>query len=233
MNPRDTPPPITATLGSQVTREEKQNEVRAALDRIGEAFDGIDSYNAAGRNEPLTAALRRFPRQHRVPLTLDTMVALADRINELSNIVKQTALTADDLPQAGWGFVPEPSDPRDPIHVEGTENDYICADCGEPRADASGWCADCSKRHVLVDAAQLSKGDEVAGLGPVVAVANYNDGDGIWVLVTVKTGPTQTRALQRRPDEVVRVVAAPDSDGPEEYADSAEPGDPETTNGGF
>lgn len=103
MRHRDPQPPISAALAAAgPDRVAREGVLASATARIGQAFDGIESYNSAYRAEPLTRAVSRFTKQHRVPLTLDTLVALAERINELSAIVEQSALTADDLPQAGW-----------------------------------------------------------------------------------------------------------------------------------
>lgn len=161
--PVQTPaPPLHDALTNPFNPRDRQAVIAEAVARIGDAFEGIDNFNSAGRTEPLLVAVARLRRQNRIPITLDTLVALAERINELSNIVQQSALTAADLPEAGWG-VPVPllsalpvGDAKaraaaDPIKSE-------CAECGRTDRGAlspGGYCIACEDTHTLEAAAEL------------------------------------------------------------------------------
>jgi hypothetical protein len=254
-------PPITRALidalYSPQATDDRKRIVADALAQIGPAFEGIENFNQAGRNEPLTDAVQRFTRQHALPVRIDTLLDLAQRINELSAIVQQNALTSADLAHAGWGVPPQgpqvpeavkapsqydPNPDADPNcstcnglgAIWNTEQDgmpcprtkrardYICAECGEPRADEDGICPDCLTRCIEVEAAQLSKGDRLAGgLGTVTEVVPQ--AHGLPVLVYVQTGPTQTRALFREANQVVRVLAKECADCGK-YARAVSPG---------
>lgn len=126
---------------AQAAERKRQNEAweaKRAAERerfeqhILPAFRGLPTYNwytgmeGQGMIGDLAAYIEDamvVDGSSTVTLRESDLRAVADRITELQRIVEQTALTKDDLPQAGWGVPTSvPSEPGDTPTLTVAEN---------------------------------------------------------------------------------------------------------------